>query len=366
MGNHFSRRKFLKHSRTAILGFSALAFSGLSCNSRVMPAEGAIASLENQIPQLMNAAGVAGAAIALVRDGQILWNRGFGVENAATGKPVSENTVFAAASLSKPLFAYAAIKLAEKGELNLDIPLTEYTDKPYISDPRIKQITARMVLSHTCGFPNWSGDDPVWIEFAPGSRFSYSSEGYLYLQSVVERLTGQRLNDYMRRHVFAPLGMTSSSYVWMPQYEASAAKGHDRSGNPEAGSKPKQANAAGSLRTTAADYAKFLSAMMEPGSTESDRLTEASLTQMLRQQVGINKSLGWGMGWGLERASEGDFFWHWGDSIIFKSFALASRNLRTGIVILTNSENGLRIGEDIVRLTIGGQHPAFDFDMIDY
>lgn len=314
----------------------------------------------------MKAAGVAGAAIALVRDGQILWIRGFGVENANTGKPVSENTVFAAASLSKPLFAYAAMKLVERGELNLDIPLTEYTDKPYISDPRIKKITARMVLSHTCGFPNWSGDDPVWIEFAPGSRFSYSSEGYLYLQTVVERLTGQRLNDYMSRHVFPTLGMTSSSYVWMPQYETAAAKGHDRAGFPEPGSKPRQANAAGSLRTTAADYAKFLMAMMEPGSAESDRLTEASLTQMLRQQVGINQSIGWGLGWGLERASGGEFFWHWGDSIIFKSFALASRNLKTGIAILTNSENGLRICEEIVRMTIGGQHPAFDFDMIDY
>jgi CubicO group peptidase (beta-lactamase class C family) len=373
MPKRISRRQFLKHTQAAILGLSTFSAASLGRNSQAFgqwkpsaPPEKLIANLESRIPQLMEDAGVPGAAVAAVRNGEIFWSRGFGVKNADTGEPVGADTVFAAASLSKPVFAYAVLKMCELGELNLDTPLTHYTDKPYISDPRIEQITARMVLSHTTGFPNWSGDDPVWIDFPPGTRFSYSSEGFLYLQTVVERLTGEPLNNYMTRNVFAPLGMNSSSYVWKPAYQLSAANGHDREGNPDPLSKPKEANSAGSLRTTAADYAKFLLAMTEPASSEPFRLSEESLNNMLRENVKISQSLGWGLGWGLERTGSGDFFWHWGDGTIFKSFTLASRRLKTGIVILTNSENGLLIGEAIVGMAVGGKHPAFSFSMIKY
>lgn len=369
----FSRRQFLDRSSAAALGFATFSLfslgnkSALSQQSQNKATSSQLfAALNAQIPLLMDKAIVPGMAIAVVKDSQILWNHGFGVKNTNTQEPVNSNTVFAAASLSKPVFAYTVMKMCDRGELNLDTPLTEYTSKPYISDPRIKLITARMVLAHTCGFPNWSGDDPVWIDFTPGTRFSYSSEGFIYLQKVVESITKQPLNEYITREVFAPLGMENSSYVWKQDYNYLAANGHDRQGNPAPLSKPSQAVSAGSLRTTATDFAKFLIAMMEPGINDAFRLNENSLNQMVHLNAKINQSLGWGLGWGLEQTPNGDFFWHWGDAGIYKSITFGSRALKTGIVILTNSANGLQITPEIVSRSIGGKHPAFSFSMIDY
>ncbi|MGK7872624.1 MAG: serine hydrolase domain-containing protein [Xenococcaceae cyanobacterium] len=373
MPKHFSRRQFLKQGRAAIMGFSSFSLVSLGYNYSIskelktnLSAEKIIANLEQQIPALMRKAVIPGLSLAIVRDGKLFWSKGFGVKNRNTKEPTNNNTVFAAASLSKPLFAYAVLKMYERGEIDLDTPLTEYTDKPYIRDSRLRLITARMVLCHTTGFPNWSGNAPVWIEATPGKRFGYSGEGYLYLQRVVEQITRQPLSEYIRWNLFAPLGMNSSSYIWEQEYEFLATDSHDHRGNPKPMRRPKEALSAGSLRTTATDFAQFLIAMMEPGTNYSPQLTQESLDEMLRQHVKINQSLDWGLGWALERTPDGDFFWHWGDGGTFKSFTLASRKLRTGIVILTNSQNGLRICKEIVRLSIGGQHPAFDFGMINY
>lgn len=373
MSKLFSRRQFIDRGSAAALGFATFslfslgnksALSQQSQNKAFSPQ--LFANLEQQIPLLMHKAIVPGMAMAVVKDSQILWSHGFGVKNANTGEAVNSNTVFAAASLSKPVFAYTVMKMCDRGELDLDTPLTEYTTKPYISDPRIKLITARMVLDHTCGFPNWSGDDPVWIDFTPGTRFSYSSEGFIYLQKVIETITKQPLHEYVNRHVFAPLGMDNSSYVWQQKYNYLAANGHDRQGNPAPLNKPSQALSAGSLQTTATDFAKFLIAMMEPGINDAFRLNENSLNQMLHLNAKINQSLGWGLGWGLEKTPDGDFFWHWGDGGIYKSITFGSRALKTAIVILTNSANGLQITPEIVSRSIGSKHPAFDFSMIDY
>jgi CubicO group peptidase (beta-lactamase class C family) len=88
------------------------------------------------------------------------------------------------------------LKLVEQGKLGLDVPLTTYLPKPFIAaDERLAKITARIVLSHRSGFPNWPADDgSVSIYFTPGERFSYSGEGYVYLQRVVEQITGNSTN----------------------------------------------------------------------------------------------------------------------------------------------------------------------------
>ncbi|MEC4816577.1 MAG: serine hydrolase domain-containing protein [Scytonema sp. PMC 1069.18] len=373
-----SRRKLLSYSTKALVGLST--FSLISLNRQLslsapdkldsqlsLPApEKIIANLEAQIPALMRSALVPGLDIAIIRDGKLFWNRGFGVQNRNTKKPVTEDTIFAAASLSKPLFAYAVLKMVEQGKLDLDTPLTEYTAKPYISDPRIKLITIRRVLSHTTGFPNWSGSDPVTIKFPPGTKFSYSGEGFLYLQKVVEEITQQPLSEYLRSSILIPLGMNKSSFIWEPAYESTASYGHDRKGKAIPMGKPKQASAAGSLRTTASDYAKFLIAMMKSDTNDSVKLTDDSINEMLRSQIKINQFLDWGLGWGLEKTRDSNFFWHWGDLVTFKSFTIASRELATGIVIFTNSQNGLKICQKIVSQAIGGQHPAFNFKMIEY
>jgi CubicO group peptidase (beta-lactamase class C family) len=354
-----SRRQLLNQAIN-IIGVSTFSLLTLHRNRSLAATDKLIANLEVQIPVLMRNKLVPGLELAIIRDGKIFWSSGFGVKNRDTKTPVNNDTIFAAASLSKPLFAYAVLKMVERGQLDLDSPLTEYTAKPYISDPKIKLITTRMVLSHTTGFPNWSGDEPLKINFPPGTRFSYSGEGYLYLQKVVEEITQKSLSEYLRSSILDPLEMSNSSLIWQPNYESTASYGHDRQGKPSPMSKPKQASAAGSLRTTATDYGKFLIAIMQPGSIDSPKLTEATLNEMLRSQVKINQFLGWGLGWGLEKMGNENLFWHWGDVNTFKSFTLASKKLATGIVVLTNSQNGLKICPEVVSQAIAGKHSALN------
>ena len=149
-------------------------------------------------------------SIAIVRDGRLAWQRAFGVKDTATNEPVDVNTSFAACSDTKPVFAYGVLKLCEKGVLNLDTPLTKYTSLRTTADPRIELITARHVLNHTTGFPNWRQGPDLPIEFTPGSKNQYSGEGFSYLQSVVVEITGKSFEDFMHNDILKPLGMTSS------------------------------------------------------------------------------------------------------------------------------------------------------------
>lgn len=94
-------------------------------------------------------------SIALIRDGRLAWRRAFGVKDTGTNEPVDVDSVFAASSDTKPVFAYGVMKLAERGVINLDTPLVKYTSRRVTPDPRVELITARHVLTHTTGFPNW-------------------------------------------------------------------------------------------------------------------------------------------------------------------------------------------------------------------
>ena len=249
------------------------------------PDRATVAILQERIPKLMKEAAVPGVSLALIRGGKTYWVGNFGVRDAKSQQTVTEDTIFEAASLSKPVLAYGALKLVDQGKLDLDAPLTRYLPKLYIEgDARLEMITARYVLSHRTGFPNWRGDgNPLTIRFTPGERFSYSGEGFVYLQKVVEQLTGESLNDYMTEAVFAPLGMTSSSYVWRADYDSRTAAGHDGAGQARKKNKPKDANAAASLHTTASDYARFVEAVLNKAG-----LKHSTLKEMERPLIAVN------------------------------------------------------------------------------
>jgi CubicO group peptidase (beta-lactamase class C family) len=334
------------------------------------PDSATIAALEKRVPELLREGVVPGLSLALIRGGKTYWVHGFGVRNTNTGELVTRETIFEAASLSKPVFAYGVLKLVEQGKLDLDTPLTKYLPKPYIEgDARLEKITARYVLSHRTGFPNWRGDgNPLSIHFTPGERFSYSGEGFVYLQKVVEQITGKALNDYMTEAVFQPLGMTSSSYVWRPDYDARTATGHDSGGQPGEKSKPKEANAAFSLHTTAGDYALLMEALLN-----GTGLNRNTLKEMERPQVAVNpectncteripkelsESVFWGLGVGIQLTSQGESLWHWGDNGRFKCYVVAYPKQKIGVVLFADGENGLAIAGDVVREAIGGEQPA--------
>ncbi|HEV2764552.1 MAG TPA: serine hydrolase [Pyrinomonadaceae bacterium] len=377
----FGARSLARAALSAALVCAAAA-GGLSFaqgqSQGAAEAGGEWARLEEVAARVLREGEVPGAAVALVRGGRVVWRKGFGVKNARTKEPVDDSTVFEAASLSKPVFAYAVLKLAEQGKLDLDAPLSKHLPTPFVeNDERLNLVTARMVLSHRTGFPNWRpGGQPLKIHFAPGQRFSYSGEGFVYLQKVVERLTGEPLDAFMRRTVFAPLGMSRSSYVWRDEYETLKAHAHDEAGGVAGRNQPREANAAASLQTTAEDYARFVAAVLR-----GEGLKGETAREMLRAQVWVNEGCGvvclnpegaprqsqaiaWGLGWGLQRTGDGETFWHWGDNGNVKAYVVASKKKRRGLVFFANSANGLSVVHEIVAEVFGAQQPALAW--LDY
>ena len=378
--NRPPRRRFLVQSGQAALGMSLFPLAACSRPPRTTsePQDDAppalIAALEARIPGLLAAAHVPGLSIALIRNGRVAWNRGFGVTDAVAKTPVTSETRFEAGSVSKTVFAYAVMKLAEKGVLNLDSPLTKYISERWIKDdPRFDLITARHVLSHTSGLPNWrSNKEPLRIHFVPGSQWLYSGEGYSFLQLVVAHLTGRvdlatcetlfdgvrvcatEIDGYLKTNLLRPFGMSSSGYVWdVPSANTAAA--HDRDGKPRnrPGATPIMAaryGAAGGLSTSAPEYAKFLIEVIDPKPSDAFRLTRSSRDEMIRPQVKVDASSSWALGWQIQHHPKGDLIAHGGDNPGFKASVLASVARRSGYVILTNGDSG---GEVIGKLTDG-------------
>jgi CubicO group peptidase (beta-lactamase class C family) len=339
-------------------------------------ANATIVALKRDIPSLMQQADIPGLSIALVNHGHTAWVGSFGTVDPATLQPVTEQTLFSAASLSKTVFAYAVLQLVDQGKLDLDTPLTHYWPERVVDpqdDPRLDKITARIVLSHRTGFPNWRQGNGLKIFFDPGSRFSYSGEGFVYLQHTVEHIEGKPLNQIVQQLVFAPLGMTRSTYI--SQAGPGITLGYTPALEPRNPIKALDGNAASSLLTNAHDYSLFLEAILS-----GRRLKPATLRQMETPQIAVDPTctnctnhapqrlstdLFWGLGWGIEQTSTEKYLWHWGDNGAFKAFVLIDLRRHNAVVFFANGENGLSIAPAIVHEAIGGDHPAFGWIKYD-
>ena len=322
--------------------------------------EATLATVERLVPLLMKEHHVPGVSIALVKDRKVAWTKAWGVADAKTGTPATTATLFEVASMTKPVFAYVALKLVEEGTLDLERPLADVVDLPSVpGQPELARITPRMVLSHTSGLPNWrpggeERDGPLPVLFEPGSRFGYSGEAMYQLQRVVEKLTGQPLEEYAKPALFAPLGMERSSFVWTPEVDAALATGHDAEGAPKARARYRHANAAYTLVATAPDYARFLTALLDPASFGPKALPRAGVDGMLRHAVRADArdpierpgrarggSVWWGLGWGINETPDGDVVYHSGaNQTGFRCYSQLSPSRGTGIVILTNGLGG--------------------------
>src|SRR5262245_52625119 len=378
MSDRMRRREFLVESGRAALSFSLLPLVRRPQRNRQPISaereettlwETLIKDLERQLPKWMQEARVPGLSIAIIKDAKLGWRQGFGVKDNASKEPVDNDTMFEAASMSKPVFAYVVMKLCEKGVMNLDTPLTKYTSERYLKgDPRLDLITARHVLTHTCGFPNWrSVEEPLSIQFKPGERFSYSGEGYSYLQSVVTHLTGRvnpddcgtfeaglkvcatDIDEYMKANVLVPFGMASSGYLWNGTMEKHMAPGHDEKGKPTklnrkpTGPSVARYGSAGGLCTTPTDYAKFLIEVIDPKPSDGFHLKKDSLKEMLRPQVKVKDSISQALGWGIRHTEKGNFIMHGGGNPGYACFVVASVERKSGLVVMTNCDNGYKV-----------------------
>jgi CubicO group peptidase (beta-lactamase class C family) len=311
-------------------------------------------TFETTMHRLMAAAAIPGVALATVDKGEVRVTP-MGVAELDAGRPVAEATVFDVASLSKPVAAYIALQLADGGILDLDEPLSRIVQNGVPPQLASSLITARHVLTHTSGLPNLRGDEPLRTYFPPGSWFSYSSVGFTYLQMALEAATTESLEALAKRMVFDPLGMHSSSFQWRDRFSEDAATPHEGERRLEK-HRPAAAHASYSLQTTAGDYAKFMVAVLNGSSlreatrrqwlTPTARVPRGDAIHLMESPPETERDIGWGLGWGVE-ATGGTFF-QWG-------------KMESAVVLLTNSNRGLRLMDAAAEATLPGEHPAFSW-----
>ena len=321
------------------------------------------ATAAEQFAQSVRQHHVCGAAMALIRHRELE-----SVSTASGCDPTQQvrpDSVFQVASLSKPVFAYAVLMLVQQGRLALDAPVLQYLPQGYrhafdplhpeqadkseeVSDPRLATVTVRMLLQHTAALPNWASGQ-LRIEGTPGERWAYSGEGYVLLQRAVEAVMRRPLDEVMQEQVFHPLGMGRSSYRWTPQIDEHLLPGTKANGAPRTVVRLQQPVAAFSLYTTVNDYARFVVTLLR----DPAMLASISASSV---DVDTRLNLSWGLGWGLERSADGMHLWQWGNNPGYRAFVLAVPGSGDGLVLLTNSDGGLKLVEPLLQAALPGEH----------
>lgn len=352
-------------SRRSLLLSGAAAFSLSACASHLdqygstPAAELAVSARICYATYVVLRAGVPGEPVVLEGCGDSAFARKDGILQAA--------------SLTKPVIAYAALELARAGQLDLQAPVSRYLPDGYLHRQKpfagpddkhadrvppevLAGIPVATLLNHSSGLPNWS-DDVLVPDFEPGQRWQYSGEAYLLLQAVIAAVTSESIETAITRLVFAPLGMHDSRMRLTDDIRARVVSGVNWMGRP-AHFEFTEPNAAASLYTTASDYAKLLAAL-------AARRDLLSLT--LANTIPVDAALGlsWSNGWGLETAAGGPYLWQWGNNPGYRAFAMLSVTTGDGFVLLSNDENGLRLAASLAQATFPGEHGVFRFYMLD-
>lgn len=345
------------------------------------------AKVDETVEQLIQAAHVTGAGIAIFHKGKVEYLKAYGFRDTEKNLPLTPDSVMTSASLSKAAFACLVMLLVEQHALNLDTPISQYLPKQLPEYPRYadlkgderwQKLTLRILLSHTSGFPNWRAfedDRKLRFHFDPGTRYAYSGEGIDLAQFVVETVTHQSLKDLMSEKLFGPVGMSRTSMVWESGFESDFANGYDEYGRSLGPEKRTSPDAAGSMQTTLRDYSALLSALLR-----RRVLSTRAVGWMLSPQVFIHSAhqfpsldpatstanegirLRYGMGWGLYSSPYGKGFFKEGHDEGWRHLALCFLNNGSGILILTNSSNGEGIFKPLIDAILGPTSFPFEWE----
>lgn len=327
---------------------------------------------------------VPGVTVAVMKGGRLDWARGWGVRDVGSCAPVTPDTAFQAASISKPVFAVAVMKLAEAGVLDIDADIAkslkswQLPPAPAVSNA---PITLRHLLSHTAGltihgFPGYERDeaiptltgtlngepiprsfavqaggashaDGVVRELAPGTQWKYSGGGYVLAQQVVEDVTGEPLEAIAQRLVLGPLGMARSSFAQPPSAAtlANASSGHGPAGVIPGGFNLYPQQGAAGLWTTPTDLAQFFS--------EVRRAARAEKPVLLNQASGAaltTPGLGdWAVGFGVRGQGADRAIHHGGANSGFRNWSMMFLDSGDGVIVMTNSDSGGALADEIMR-----------------
>ncbi len=316
---------------------------------------------------------VPGASIAVINHSVIEWTRGYGVLQSGTPQRVIPETLFQAASISKPVAAAATLRLVEEGKLSLDEDMNARLRSWKVPDSenlREQKVTIRRILSHSAGltvsgFRGYGVNDPlptliqvldgtppansapVTVELVPGSRWRYSGGGYAVLQQLLADVTGRPFPQFMRETVLDRIGMRRSTFDQPPPatLARAAASGHDGNGAPIEGRwhiYPEMA--AAGLWSTPSDLARFAIEIQRARAGESRRLLSAKMTdEMLTRQIDH-----WGLGLRLDGTGRARRFSHSGSNDGFRCLMVAYAQTGQGAVVMTNSDNGGELAQEVM------------------
>jgi CubicO group peptidase (beta-lactamase class C family) len=316
-------------------------------------------SKQQILQQMLEDANLPGIQLVYTANGKTTaYNAGVGKEGVT--QKVNSNTIFRAGSLGKCVFAYAVLRLYDRGVLSLDTPLLRYigTYKRFdAKDPRYNMITARMVLSHTSGlaeFQEFDTGEPVRLLFAPGSSFSYSGEGYWFLQKVVEKLMNKPLEQIMQEEIFKPLQMQSTTYVQNGEMDIRVIGAENKD------LAMMMPNAAFTLLTNAHDYNLFLHGLLAgkglKPATQKLMFSKQSNAQWFGHPAGkADDYINWGLGLGLQQNQKGNMIWHWGSTGDFYSFFLANPATKQSMVFFTRGTSALKVTDELTDMFMGKQ-----------
>ena len=344
------------------------------------------AAIERTVRRLIQAADVPGLAVAILNNGKVAYVHAFGERDRARHLPLTIDSVMTAASFTKSAFACVVMQLVEERTLDLDKPVHEYLPKPLpeyaryadlAGDDRYQRITARMLLSHTAGFPNLRALNRgrLNINFDPGSRYAYSGEGIQLLQFIVEQVTGVRLDRLMQQRLFEPFGMKRTSMVWEQSFESDFANGYDEQGRSLGPQRRRTADAAGSMQTTIADFSRFLAGVMQ-GRT----LKRQTRTLMFTPQVAISSRtqfpslatdttdrndairLSYGLGWGLFYTPLGMAFFKEGHDNGWQHYAVAFDDRGAAMVLMSNGSNAEGIFPELLQQLMTNTYTPLEWE----
>jgi CubicO group peptidase (beta-lactamase class C family) len=362
------------------------------------------AAIDAQVKKVMSNTHANGMAVAVVDKGKVGYVQAYGIRNAK-GDPLTIDTVMYGASITKTVLAYTTMQLVDQGKLSLDTPIKDDLDHPLTAygpdpvfpdkhgpypdlagDPRWERITPRMCLTHSTGFNNFwfiEPDQKLHIHFDPGTRYSYSGEGFILLQFVIEhgrkaQGLGLDVGDLTKAN-FDRLGMTRTSLVWRPDFASNFADGWNDKGQPQEHDRRKKVRAAGSMDTTISDLPKFAAALVS-----GDGLTAASRAEMTKPQLHITtahqfpsfgpelpvkeqrKDLAAGLGLVVFDGPQGHGFYKGGhDGQTANTMVCIEANQRC-VVILSNDVRAEAGFADLVRFILGDTGVPYDWEYGDF
>ncbi|MEO0901572.1 MAG: serine hydrolase domain-containing protein, partial [Bacteroidota bacterium] len=318
------------------------------------------ASIQDKLTRYMEYFEIPGVSVAIIEKGEVKNTFTLGKANVYRRTVLDDKSLFEAASISKPVFAFAVMRLVEKGIIDLDEPLYKtYVHPDIAKDPQMKLITPRYVLNHTTGFPNWPGDNPenkLSIKFTPGTDHGYSGAGFEYLKEVIVLKTGRDISSILKEEVLDVFNMKNTYFEENDYLNEHKVHGH-LDGNPTRRDFVENANVASSMHINAAELSKFFIGIRNRIGLRPETYKEF-LEFDTRTYSEWEDKIGWkswfGLGIFLEETPLGKTFGHSGNNGDFTCIATYFEKEDVGFVLMTNSNKGDILFEPLERMLISG------------